>query len=400
MEQNPKGPRLMQEVLGRMQQGMGQAANDLFDDFVVDDKGVKYWSDKGEKTVDNVDERLLTVVDDAKQKLVKKKKNRMALNPTADFSDRDLENIANDFNIPAKDVEKIVATFRNCFDSQNNFLRASFEKNVPEFAQCKKKVFDILWEFLKQTPHRGDRLPFINSLQVLIKEIKNPIQAVKVLLSDIIMDPRSVNYPDRNAMMLANQFLRTYNKEINMDIEITPEEVLLVQEGLDTSVVNYAKWKVDNNQKTFFDKFITIRKKLIDSLDIDSSDSHHLPIRFLLALEREIHIFLSLVGGAAAYTVIKGALNVYGNPGSQVYLMKESQNNMTALLQHLAVLIRGFARLGTEKDLDLLNEIKNNEDGFLALGSDARHEAMVRRILGWIDASKNNISARSVKAAS
>jgi hypothetical protein len=200
--------------------------------------------------------------------------------------------------------------------------------------------------------------------------------------------------------MLANQFLRTYNKEINMDIEITPEEVLLVQEGLDNSVVNYAMWKLNSNQKAFFDKFITIRKKLINSLDIDEVDSHHVPIRFLLALEREIHIFLALVGGKAAYTVIKGALMVYGNPASQVYLMKESQNNMAALLQHLAVLIRGFGRLGTQKDLELLDEVKNNEDGFLALGNDTRHETLVRRILGWIDASKNNITTRSLQEAS
>ena len=400
MEKNPRGPRLMQEVLGRMEQGMDQAANDLFDDFVVDDKGIKYWSDKGEKTVDNVDKRLLNVVEEARQKSVNQKKNRMALDPTAELSEQDLETIAGDFDIPVKDVKKIFDTFKNCFDSQNNFLRASFDKNVPEFAQCKKKVFDILWEFLKQTPHRSDRLPFINSLQFLIRETKNPISAIKVLMSDIIMDPGSVQYSDRNAVMLASQFLRTYNKEKNMDIEITPEEVLLVQEGLDASVVNYAKWKVDSSQKAFFDKFITIRKKLIESLDIDSTDSHHLPIRFLLALEREIHIFLSLVGGTAAYTVIKGALTVYGNPGSQVYLMKESQNNMTALLQHLAVLIRGFGRLGTQKDLDLLNEVKNNEDGFLALGNDTRHEALVKRILGWVDASKNSITARSSKEAS
>ena len=106
---------------------------------------------------------------------------------------------------------------------------------------------------------------------------------------------------------------------------------------------------------------------------------------------------LALVGGSAAYTVVKGALTVYGNPSSQVYLMKESQSNMTALLQHLAVLIRGFGRLGTQKDLELLNEVKNNEDGFLALGNDARHEALVKRIIGWVDASKNSITARSSK---
>ena len=147
-------------------------------------------------------------------------------------------------------------------------------------------------------PARGDRLPFLNSLQTLIKEMNNPIQAIKVLLTDFVLDPAGVKYPDRNAIMLVNQFLRTYNKEISMDIEITPEEVLLVNEGLNTNAVNYARCKVDGDQKAFDKKFKTIRKSLLESLNTNSSDSNPLPIRFLLALEREIHIFLSLVGGS------------------------------------------------------------------------------------------------------
>jgi len=400
LEQNPKGQHLMQDVLHRIQGGLDQVPQGLLDDVVVDDKGIRYWSDQGEQSVENVDERLLNVVGHAKQKSAIQKKQRTVLSASADFSLQDYSKIAADFGINDQDVEDIITLFKSCFDAQGNFLRASFEKKVPDFAGCKKKVFDILWEFLKETPRRNDRLPFLNSLQLLVKETKNPIQALKVLLSDFAMDPAGVEYFDRNAIMLANQFLRTYNKEINMDIEITPEEVLLVIEGLDPSVVNYASWKLDGEQKSFFEKFITIRKRLIDSLDVDSPDAHYLPIRFLLALEREIHIFLSLVGGSSAYTVVRGALNVYGDPASQVYLLKESRDHMTALLQHLAVLIRGFGRLGTQKDLELLNEVKNNEDGFYALGNDARHEALVRRILGWIETSKNNITTRSSKAAS
>ena len=400
LEQNPKGQHLMQDVLHRIQDGLDQVPQGLLDDVVVDDKGIRYWSDQGEQSVENVDERLLNVVGHAKQKSAIQKKQRTVLSASADFSLQDYSKIAADFGINDQDVEDIITLFKSCFDAQGNFLRASFEKKVPDFAGCKKKVFDILWEFLKETPRRNDRLPFLNSLQLLVKETKNPIQALKVLLSNFAMDPAGVEYFDRNAIMLANQFLRTYNKEINMDIEITPEEVLLVIEGLDPSVLNYASWKLDGEQKSFFEKFITIRKRLIDSLDVDSPDAHYLPIRFLLALEREIHIFLSLVGGSSAYTVVRGALNVYGDPASQVYLLKESRDHMTALLQHLAVLIRGFGRLGTQKDLELLNEVKNNEDGFYALGNDARHEALVRRILGWIETSKNNITTRSSKAAS
>jgi hypothetical protein len=400
LEQNPKGQHLMQDVLHRIQGGLDKVPQGLLDDVVVDDKGIRYWSDQGEQSVENVDGRLLNVVGHAKQKSAIQKKQRTVLSPGADFSSQDYSKIAADFGINDQDAEDIITLFKGCFDAQENFLRASFEKKVPDFAGCKKKVFDILWEFLKETQRRSDRLPFLNSLQLLVKEIKNPILALKVLLSDFAMDPAGVEYFDRNAIMLANQFLRTYNKEINMDIEITPEEVLLVIEGLDPSVVNYARWKLDGEQKSFFEKFITIRQRLIDSLDVDSPDAHYLPIRFLLALEREIHIFLSLVGGSSAYTVVRGALNVYGNPASQVYLLKESRDHMTALLQHLAVLIRGFGRLGKQKDLELLEEVKNNEDGFYALGNDARHEALVRRIIGWIDTSKNNISTRSSKEAS
>ena len=400
LEQSPKGQDLLQEVLNRIQGGMDQIPHELFDDLVVDNNEIKLWSDNGEVAVDNVDDRLVNVIDRAKQQSAKKKKKRTALNPAADFSLQDYETITRDFDISTQDAEEIINLFKSCFDGQGNFLRASFEKKVTEFARCKKKVFEILWAFLKETSRRNDRLPFLNSLQLLVRETNKPIQAIKVLLSDFVMDPASIEYPDRNAVMLANQFLRTYNKEINMDIEITPEEVLLVIEGLDTSAANYARWKVDGEQKTFFEKFVTIRKKLLQSLDEDSSDAQHLPLRFLLALEREIHIFLSLVGGESAYTVVRGALNVYGNPASQVYQLRESRNNMSALLQHLAVLIRGFGRLGQAKDLTLLDEVKGRQDGFLSLRDDARHDSLVRRIIGWIDASQNNITSRNNKSPS
>jgi hypothetical protein len=122
------------------------------------------------------------VVDQAKQKSAIQKKQRIALSPKADFSLQDYTKIAEDFGIHAQDAEEIIGLFKSCFDDRENFLRASFEKKVPDFAACKKKVFNILWEFLKETPRRSDRLPFLNSMQLLVKEIKNPIQALKVLL--------------------------------------------------------------------------------------------------------------------------------------------------------------------------------------------------------------------------
>ena len=393
MKKNPKGQQAMQEVLRRIQIRMDQVPSEVLDDLVALNGEIRFWSDRGETMVAKIDENLLGIIDNAKQRLSARKKNRAVLSPDQAFETDDFKTISSDFNISATEAEDIVRLFKSCFDDQGDFLRASFEKKIPDFVRY-RRVFDILWEFLKGTSRRSDRLPFLNSLQLLVKEQKNPIAALKVLLSDFILDPTGIEFADRNAMILANQFLRTYNKELNMNIEITPEEVLLVKVGLNAKAANYAKWKVDGEQRRFFEKLITIRTKLLETLDSDSSDTRLLPTRFLLALEREVHIFLALTGGQTAYTVISGSLNVYGNPSSQVYRLKESQNLMSSLMQHLAVLIRGIGRIGENKDLFLLNNIKEREEEFISLGKDLRHGALVRRVLGWIDAAKNEINNR------
>ena len=97
---------------------------------------------------------------------------------------QDFEAVATDFEISTRDAEEIMRLYQNCFDRRGNFLRAAFEKNVPKFAHHEKKVFEILWEFLKETPRRSNRLPFLNSLQLLVAEIKKPIQAIKALLTN------------------------------------------------------------------------------------------------------------------------------------------------------------------------------------------------------------------------
>jgi hypothetical protein len=160
-------------------------------------------------------------------------------------------------------------------------------------------------------------------------------------------------------------------------------------------VTRYIAWKINGEQKQFIEKIVTIRKKLIQSFEQEGSDFKVLPIRFLLALEREVHIFLALVGGTTAAAVIQGALTVYGNPASQIYLLKESPNYMSGLLQHLGILIRGIGRVGHESDLVLLDEIKKRQQGFMNLSEEPRHQAFVRRTLATLDSAKHEIGQRN-----
>lgn len=323
-----------------------------------------------------------------------RKNTPMPHNPHQNFNAQDVKAIATNFEISARDAQKIIQLYQNCFDSKGNFIRTAFEKNVPEFARHEKKVFEILWEFLKETPQRSNRLRFLNSLQIMVAEIKTPMRAIKVLLTDFTQRPEGVQYPDRNAMMLINQLLRAYNKEAIMNIEMTPEEVLLVKSGLDKKVVNYVAWKVDGQSKPFQQKTATIRRRIAEAMDPDFSEKSLWPIRFLLALEREVYIFLALVGGKTALEAMRNALNDYGNPAS-LHLLKESPDQMKLLLSHLAAMIRGIGRLGCQSDLALLNEIKIRQDQFMDLHPDRGYQIMVRHVMNLADASKAAICARN-----
>ena len=321
-------------------------------------------------------------------------KKRIQLNPHQNITRRDVEIIAANFEISDRDALKIIQLYQSCFDIRGNFLRTAFEKNVPRFARHEKKIFEILWEFLKETSRRNNRLAFLNSLQLMVGEIKAPIQAIKVLLTDFTQRPEDVQYPDRNAMMLVNQLLRYYNKEVIMNIEMTPEEVLLVEGGLDRKVVNYVAWKVDGQAKPFQQKMTTIRKSITEAMDPDLSEEPLWPIRFLLALEREVHICLALVGGKTALNDMRSALNDYGNPASLFHL-KENPEQMKALLWHLAAIIRGLGRLGRQSDLRLLDKIKIRQDQFMNLHPDRRYQILVRHVMHLVDASKAAIRSRN-----
>jgi hypothetical protein len=399
MHKSPIDQNVAAEVLKRIQSRMDQVPGEILDDFVVQDEELKFWSEGAEATVGRVDKNLLKILDGSKTRAGARIKEHIQLSPDMNFTDQDFEAIAADFEISVRDTQEVIQLYQNCFDRRGNFLRTAFEKNVPGFARHEKKVFEILWVFLKQTPRRSNRLPFLNSLQFLGGEIKKPIQAIKVLLADFIQNPESVYYPDRNAMMLVNQLLREYNKEVIMDIEMTPEEVLLVKGGLDENVVNYVAWKVDGEQKPFLQKIATIRKKITETMDSDISERPLLPIRFLLALEREVHIFLALVGGKTACEVMRSALNDYGNPASQIYHLRESPEQMEPLLSHLAAVIRGWGRLGRQADILLLDEVKIRQDQFMDLQQNMRYQTLVRHVMGLIDASKAAINSRNNSSA-
>jgi glycerophosphoryl diester phosphodiesterase len=317
--------------------------------------------------------------------------NAATVEPVVAFDPRDHDALAAHFDLPVEDVKEIVALVESCFDAQGRFVRRVFEQNIPAFARHEKHVFELLWNYLKGTRTRNDRVAFLSSLQLLISRLEQPKRALKILLSDFCSQPDTVSFSDRNALMLSNLMLRKYNKEVNFEIEITPEEVLMVKEGLNKGVAEYGMWCIEADRMNFLKKMHAIHDQIVVALDPALGKQGSIPLHYLISLEREVYIFLSLVQGETGYLVLREALEVYGNPGNPVYTLPESGSNLQILVQHLRTLLRGFGRVADRSDLDVFDEVSALEAEFKNLGDDPRHQQQVSKVMEWLERIKATI---------
>lgn len=300
--------------------------------------------------------------------------------------------VASYYGIAVRDAKRVMEILYNCFDLNGRFVRNAFERNIPELARFEIKIFEFLWNNLKNTLNRNDRVAFLNSLQMLVIKTGKPQKAVTALLTDIYNSSSTVSISDRNALVLSNLLLRKYNKERDIDIEMTPEEVVLVKEGLDKDVVNAASDIIEGGFERTFKKCRTIHNNILELLDNGGSSSNRpMTLKYLFSLQREIFVFLSLVGGRTARSIIRDALKEYGDPESKIYMLSGSSRNIPAFLQQLKVTVRILARLGIHSDVAILEKVKSREQKFLNIGNGKQHEDQVRRVMLWVEKSINKL---------
>ncbi|MBW2676504.1 MAG: hypothetical protein JRD49_02955 [Deltaproteobacteria bacterium] len=309
------------------------------------------------------------------------------------FYPEDYRQFARYFDIPVADAEQVAALLSGCFDLNGRFQRETFEKYLPEFSRYDKNIFQIFWNCLNISLDRNDRVAFLNSMQLLIVRLKQPKKALKTLLNDFTHDPDGIADSDRDALMLSNLLIRKYNKELYTDIETTPEEVLLVKNGLDRDMTKYAQWRIESAGEVFQHKIHTIGTRIVSAIDAGKKEADGLSVDFLLSLDREVQMFLSLVGGDAAYRIIRSAVEAYGNPENRIFKFSNSFKYLPMLLQHLKVLVRGLGRVGGKQDLQLFQEIKQHEAAFIQFGDDPGYHGLVRQVLQWVDISIDRAAA-------
>ena len=345
IDNKPKSEDARQEVLANLQQRLDTVRDDVFDNLYFSRSEDDSLSSRG-AIFGAVHRQLYKMVSFFKGRSSTRKKMTSMVHGTIHFEERDYEVLAQDFDIDMDEAHQLVDELKKCFNEKGRFIKSAFTDGLARFTRYEKKIFEFLWRHLKDVIAPEDRTAFLNALQALTARMNQPKRAFKILLEDFLKDPEDIQFSDSKALMLANLILHEYDKTL-ADIEITPEDILFNQRGLDKEVARYAAWRMDRDQDTYFEKVRSIHQALCEALEFGLTRKHRLSAKNLLGLEREVYIFLSMIETIVGRSVLRSAVNEYGSPESDLYFLKESDRYMSHLLQNLRIAIRGLANIGS-----------------------------------------------------
>jgi hypothetical protein len=385
--------RVRKEVLGNLHKRLGQVKDHVIDEVqVTEDTGQN--PGDGQASPNAVHSQIYHMVKFFKGRSTTHKKLVGMVHRPIEFKSQDYEILAKDFKIDLADARDMVEKLKGCFGEQGQFKKSGFQAVIQHFSKYEQKLFGFLWHHMKDAILPADRIPFLNALQELTARMNQPNRAFKILLEDICSDPEAVQFSDNKAVMLANLIVHRPDKAL-ANYEITPEDIVLNRHNLDPTVVQYAAWRIDKEREQFFTKVQTIHKKLSEALSLGATSEKQIPASVLLNLERELYIFLSLVECDAGKPILRSAVSEYGDPGAEIYHLKESEAFMGGILQNLRVALRGVGSVGSMGDVAMLEAVKGHNEDFQRLKNDRQFRAQARLVTEWADEAIKIIKFRS-----
>ena len=394
IEKESKGEEIKSEVLNNVEERLEEVKEDVFDNIRIEGDRIKAFTPGRGTFIKKVHTKFLKMVNFQKKRSETKKKMTQMVHRVIDFDNQDYETLAEDFKVSVDEAKTLVKMLKSCFDSRGNFSKSTFGRIMPDLERYERKIFDFLWYNLKESLHHNDRTAFLDSLQLLVDRLKQSKNSLSVLLEDLYQNSSVIRFADRKAFMLGNRLVRSYSKEI-VSYQITPEDVLLVDAGIDRKITGYAAWKIDKNQDKFFEKIRTIHRRLLEALDSEEEQNHLIGVQDLLALEREAYIFLALVGGTTSKSVLVSALKEYGHPDSILYQLSKSPMHMADLLQLLKVVIRSVGWVGDSTEVAHIDHIIGRLEVISQLTNSLHEKDLINQIKGCADFVKKELSAKT-----
>jgi hypothetical protein len=381
-----RNPAVKTEALRRIRMKLDKAPEYLMDAFSIRNGRVAPLAG-GDDEAAPMQPELLRIVAFFKKRSETNEKIHKILYEPVEFGEADVAALAADLMIGAQEAGQALDLLQKCFKSGGQFVRGTFERNIPFFAKHEKRMFELLWGFLKDIGSRDDRVALLDSLQLLISKMKRPDIALDVILSDFISFPEVLDYSERNGLMLANVLIRKYNKELGNRIERTPEEVLLARDGISAEMASFIADFVDKEQDRFLRKMRTIHQELVDRIGRDSGEDNAMSLRFLVSLEREIYILLSLSGGLTGRRIIRSAVREYGDPHSHPYESAKNQDELKSIFQLFQLAVRGLGRFRAKEDAPLFEKIRRRTVEFLSIKPSLLPKDSVKNVMEHVSAA-------------
>ncbi len=206
---------------------------------------------------------------------------------------------------------------------------------------------------------------------------------MQILLADVFNRSAVLKYSDRNGLILAIMLLRHNNRD-RSQIELTPEEVLASSQELNPAMLKEVRAFLEQNQEYVIQKFRTTTEELLKLSAQERQPQGAMPIRFLLYLQREMVIFLAMVGGESALAIIQGVVQEFGNPESSYYQTMGKKDNLRQSLQLLQVAVRCLRRFDDPQTPALIDVIVSRARDFIFLCEDPSHHAYVKSVIEHI----------------
>jgi hypothetical protein len=395
LDKQPQAPTAVDRILEHLQGRLKGVSDQVLANIICQRQGLKIVSPSGAVLVGLVHPRLFDLITLVKEHVIAHQRIAMIKEIAFNVDPCHINTLADGFGVTVAEAHQIVQLLSGCFGTNGSFIRPTFESRVAAMSRHENVIFEILWCFLKQTVSRKDRLDFLNAIQLLMARLNDPKRALQFLLADICQNPSQVDFTDRNAFALANILLHKENKELYVDVNRTPEDVLRIQRPLNQQVRHYAVWRLEADRSRFLAKSRTIaetaRKVLLTAA---GDDPGPFEFRFLAALEREALIFAALVQGPTARVVLREALNRYGRAEAAIYRSELTRRFLPQLIPHLQVVVRALGRGGNFEDLARLQELERNTAGFCELDPHPAHGLRVRQMMRWVPEAVKTIHSR------
>lgn len=395
IERRSRDPLIVDRLIYHLQDQFLWVPEAVLTNIEVQRKGIKLHESGDTLVVGMIHPRLLDMIAIVRSAVVTRQKMRTVENVSFVFNYPNVRTLSERFNIDATHALHLLRLLKGTISSAGHFNRVVFEGQLEDMGRYGDTLFELYYCLLKQMPRRMDRSLLMDAFSLLITRLKNPAVAMRFLLDTILYPGHKIEYSDRNAFVVANCLLleRSYFHLKSMDH--TPDIWLSMDCQTNPDVWKYARWRLTADKVFVGIKLEKIQMAILHSLVAQPGD-RSMPASFLMALEREALIFVTLAGTSTARTILRRALLRYSDPQSAVYQDTFKTSCIGAVMDHLRTIIFGIGRTGNLKDTTALDALAGNLERLAAIGDSTDYSQKIEHVLHCKEAALAAIQSRAM----